>query len=912
MTSSAGAVAECDVATTKAPGAQSDVLTWFRYQAAMHPDRVAVVDESRNWTYAEMLACIDRVAGHLRRWRRATAPSVSGDVAEPCFVGLSFDHSAEAIVAMMAVMNASMAFVPLDPDYPADRLAMMIADAPIPLVLTSASLGASFADVITCLSDQQDAVPERVQLEAWMNTEVDDPGESVDLPIDDVAYVMYTSGSTGRPKGVCITHRALTTYCLADVDVYRLRDEDRTLQFSTLNFDIAIEEIFPPLISGSAVVVRPPERSTSANELSEIVTRYGVTAIHLATAYWHSWVELMHASGDRVPDSLRLMVVTGEKVSVPHFRMWMRLCDHDVLWCNAYGPTEATVSSTVFIPGGEWLEQTAEGVNMPIGKPLKGYDAYVLDEQLRPVSPGRTGQLFIGGPALAKEYLHRDDLTSAAFVQGNIDGKSRRLYATGDLARWMADGNIEFGGRLDHQIKLGSYRIEPGEIEAACNECESVMDSVVGVAETDGKKTLHVHLAIGEALLGRLSTNAEKAAFAAGVADDLRERLPVYMIPSCYVLVDQFPHTVNGKIDRRALPDPSTGVAARRGAACSPQSPSQRRMASIWEEVLGISDVSIHDDFFLLGGSSLLVTQVIARWTQHSGEPIPVRDFFANPTIASITHHLCGDSGEAMQSPPTHPKVSADFFEGGGQPLHGTWYSPLRASRSHSVIFAPAWGHEWTRGYRNIQQMAVLLSQHGFDVLRFDHPGVGQSSGCDSGNTFASMTADMERASDETHRRTGNKRVSLIGHRCGATWLVGAIEQLQGSDSSIEHLVLWDPVVDGNRWLAMLDDFHAETLVNHSKFPVARQDDEDVDEAMGMLLTDARRREIESLRLDLDRVPADVACHVVCTDGVESGAPGPAILRRVADNVAWDRLDCVDAAFASPGSFARILEVLKT
>ncbi|MEM7478828.1 MAG: amino acid adenylation domain-containing protein, partial [Planctomycetota bacterium] len=425
-------------------------------------DATAVVFEDRKLNFEALQRLADQFAVALRNM----------GVAKGEHVGLCMDRCPEAIAAMLGIMRVGAAFVPLDTEYPIDRIQFMIEDAGIEKIVThDKNSNARLQEIASCISV------------TWLDScniefaEIEPSQEEVNWEHpapEDMAYVMYTSGSTGNPKGVQIEHRALTTYCMADIEAYRLTRFDRTLQFSTLNFDIAIEEIFPPLLIGSCVVVRPSQRADSANELSQILSDYDVTAIHLATAYWHEWVDLMQAHGDMVPESLRLVIATGEKVSVAHYRRWQEICQHDVLWCNAYGPTEATVTSTVFFP-----EQDFDAGNMPIGKALPGYSTLVLDANLSPLDAGETGELFIGGPALARGYLNRPDLTEKAFIEVEIDGMERRLYKTGDLASFLACGNIEFSGRIDHQIKLGSYRIEPGEIESTLSQAPGVLDSLV-------------------------------------------------------------------------------------------------------------------------------------------------------------------------------------------------------------------------------------------------------------------------------------------------------------------------------------------------------------------------------------------------------------------------------------------------
>lgn len=355
---------------------------WMR-QRIETPDRIAIISEDGQWTYRQLDAMSDTIAMRLRD---------SGVEAKEC-VGMCVDRSPEAIAAMIGVMKLGAVFVPLDPEYPIDRLAYMVQDAAIRTIIGHPRYQSSIGDRVVANGEPG---CRWIQCEAAIDNTIVSKTESLDYPAispDDLAYIMYTSGSTGKPKGVEIQHSALATYCYADIDCYAIDGDDRTLQFSTLNFDIAIEEIFPPLLTGGCVVIRPRERSSERNELSSIVNRFGITAIHLATAYWHQWVDLMVATGERVPASIGLMIVTGEKVSVAHYRRWQQLCDRPVRWCNAYGPTEATVSATVFIP-----DDGFDALNMPIGKPMKRYQAYVLDADRKVLGAGETGQLYLGGP----------------------------------------------------------------------------------------------------------------------------------------------------------------------------------------------------------------------------------------------------------------------------------------------------------------------------------------------------------------------------------------------------------------------------------------------------------------------------------------------------------------------------------
>ena len=858
----------------------------FRRQVELTPNRLAVVHEDRELSYRDLDDLANRYASMLN----------ARGVRQGSFVGLCLDRSPEAIAAMIGVLASGAAFVPLDPEYPVDRLAYMVEDASISVIIAQSEyrqlLEPGLADVAHEIHWVED-VPTGDK-----NQVIDN-----DVAPNDLAYVMYTSGSTGKPKGVQIDHAALATYCFADIDVYQVNSNDRTLQFSTLNFDIAIEEIYPPLLTGSAIVIRPLGRSDQHNELSDIVIKHDVTAIHLATAYWHQWVDLMVASGDRVPESIRLMIVTGEKVSVEHYRRWQSICDHEVLWCNAYGPTEATVSATVFIP-----DESFDAPSMPIGKPLKRYDAFILDDQLNEIPQlkdgvSETGQLFIGGPALARGYLNRPDLTEKAFVTTTLsDGSPRRLYRTGDLSRWLGNGDIEFAGRIDHQIKLGSYRIEPGEIEAALDQHPQVFESLVSFDEIEGKKFLIAYVAIGN----NDPTAGELANF-------LRDHLPPYMIPARYVFVGEFPKTINGKIDRKALPDSSKSVVARDSSFVAPRNELETRLAELFQDVLNVPEVGIHDDFFLMGGSSLLVTQVVANLTGELKIELPVRDFFANPTVAMAAKHIqrlqgieTDDEQDAAAMRERLPKIHADFIDGDHGRLYSVRYQPKPDSqRRHGVVFCNALGHEYSRSYRNLQQFSVQLCQSGFDVLRFDYAGTGNSEGECVDAVAQRMQDDIRTACGFLRAATSCDQLTIVGIRLGAT-LAAATK------TGADNVILWDPVVDGEQMLRMLTQFHDHALESQFYFP-CRRERSDIDQLFGHEMTVDKRESLAQLRLPN---PEDVPTNhlVVTSQGYLDAEAGLSErgwnVQQVDDSIYWHDSQFTESAFSSPQSYRAMMEFL--
>jgi amino acid adenylation domain-containing protein len=861
----------------------------FDAQVAQTPDRIAIFFENETWTYRQLSEIAHRIAVELRR---------RGVSREEC-VGICVDRSPGAIAAMLGIMRAGGAFVPLDPELPVDRIQFMIEDANIQHLICDQK----YADLCAGIGAAQWMTLESLRSTGNM-PEVHNKVELPDIVPEQLAYVMYTSGSTGKPKGVMIESRALTAYCLADIDVYNVTDADRTLHFSTINFDIAIEEIFPPLLTGSAVVVRPRQRTDSHNELSTLIQKYNVTAVHLATAYWHEWVDLMVAHHEHVPTSLRLLIATGEKVSVEHYRRWKNICQHDVQWSNAYGPTEATVSSTVFTPASDW-----SGEAMPIGKPLKRYDAYILDPQGVECKVGELGELMIGGPALARGYLRRPELTEKTFVTWrDAHGGSQKIYRTGDLARWDSDGNIEFAGRIDHQIKVGSYRIEPGEIEAIINQHSAVLESLVVHELIENQKYLIAFVATSSSAL----EVREMATF-------LRNRLPTYMIPSRYVFVDRFPKTLNGKIDRRALPSVENALTLSANSDIQDLDETEKIVAQIWSEVLQVSGIGCDDNFFFLGGSSLLVTRVIARIKQLLGIELPVRDVFANPVLHSLASHLkamCGYSPELIEQtkpkrPSRLPKIESQFIQSGNEQIFSVYYPGRGVRQKHSVLICGSVGHEYARSHRNLQQLSQLLAERGFDVLRIDYSHIGNSTGdCESGKP-QQWCLDIETGAEWLRHKSNAEQFSAIGLRLGAL-LLSNTSGLNG-----KHLIYWDPVLSGERYLSQLAQFHRRALRDFVRYSQQRL--AEPHQFYGFVTNEKSIRDLCKMKLRLQGVSSFKVASLLTTKGYwteENGDNHPDNLtscfqhREVEDEVMWHLPQYTESAFSSANVYRAILNQL--
>ena len=618
-TPQAPASASAIPAASSGPSADYAVETTYAERFALAarrlPAAVAVRWNGENLSYDELNRRANRLAHYLQQ--RGVGPE--------SLVGICLDRSFDLTVALLAVLKAGGAYLPLDPQYPTERLEYMLADSAATLVLTRRTLGKGLRGVaqekLIFLDDQP-------QKESLGRCPDEDP-ENRAGP-DNLAYVIYTSGSTGNPKGVAITHRALLNHNFAVRDAYRLQAADRVLQFAPISFDISVEEIFPTWLSSGTVVLRPTNPGLSPVQLLEEIEQEKITLLNLPTAFWHELVEALR--GKPLPPSVRLVVVGGEKVSDEAFRRWQEHAPEAVQLMNGYGVTEATVSSTLYAarPGDQ---------NLPIGRPLANAFALVLDEANRPVPVGTPGELYIGGTSLARGYWKRPELTAERFIPNPFPQiRSERLYKTGDLVRLRDDGNLEFIGRRDEQVKLRGYRIELGEIEAALRQHADLKDAAVAVREDGpGKKRL-IAYCVPRTSPGPIGPQ---------LALFLKTKLPAYMVPSSFVTLDALPLTPAGKLDRRALPEVEAGRPELGEAYVPPSNPLEEQLAQIWSEVLGVSPVGIEDNFFDLGGDSLLAIKVTSRIRDIVHVEVSINQLFSCPTVAALAGHLA-KSGHPM------------------------------------------------------------------------------------------------------------------------------------------------------------------------------------------------------------------------------------------------------------------------
>ncbi len=591
-------------------------------QVARTPDAVAVVFEQHQLTYAHLNDRANQLAHYLRE--RGVEPDV--------LVGLCMERSLDMVVALLAILKAGGAYVPLDPSYPAERLAFMLQDCQAPILLTqqpikdrlwttvspNGDLEAGHLLSIVCLDNDWATIAQQPAI---------NPDSSVTAT--HLAYVIYTSGSTGQPKGAMIDHCAIVNRLLWMQEAYHLTATDRVLQKTPFSFDVSVWEFFWPLLAGACLVVARPEGHKDTSYLVDIIAQEQITTLHFVPPM----LQVFLAEGDISRcHTLRRVICSGEALPFAlqqHF--YARMMDTDVELHNLYGPTEAAVDVSFWA-----CERFPARPIVPIGRPVANTRLYILDTQLQPVPPGVAGELYIGGVQLARGYLNRPALTAEKFIPDPFSPQlEARLYKTGDLARYLPDGAIDYLGRLDHQVKVRGFRIELGEIETLLRQHPAVRETVVLLREdTPGNKRLVAYI---------VGTHIEPAM----LRGYLSERLPDYMLPAAFVLLDTLPLTANGKIDRAALPAPDSDSLAR-AAYVAPRTGIEQTLAAIWQDVLGLEQVGIHDNFFALGGHSLQIMHLIARIADVTSYPVTVKDIFVYPTIATLAPQIGQQPGMSV------------------------------------------------------------------------------------------------------------------------------------------------------------------------------------------------------------------------------------------------------------------------
>jgi amino acid adenylation domain-containing protein len=577
----------------------------FEVQSRRSPKTPAVAAGQQELSYEELNRRANRIAHQLRQ------NGVSTEVP----VGIHVARSLGLPISVLAVLKAGGVCVPLDTTYPSERLAFMLNDTGAPVIICDSVLPPGLGERKSHILMLPEYDP------AASGGDITDP--DVEVNGDNLAFILYTSGSTGKPKGVLLTHSGLANYNLAAAAMYGVSPADRVLQFSSPSFDIFLEEIFTAWFGGGTLVLRSPEMSYSSAAFVQGIRQKGITVADLPTAFWHEWVSQMENLEDSLPSSVRLVIVGGEKASNAAFLKWSQFARmRGVRWINTYGPTEISIAATAFEP------KSASLSTLPIGHPLPNVRTYILDESLKPVGVGVVGELYVGGAGVARGYLNRPDLSRQSFIADPFcHAPGARLYRTGDLARFLPDGNIEFAGRNDNQVKVRGFRVEPGEIEELLLTNPQVGQAAVTVKKRGAENQLVAYVTPAR------STPLDKAALLKYLGD----RLPSYMVPSSLVTLEFLPKTANGKIDRANLPEPRMGSI---GEHCLAADEIEAKLVSLWEELLGVQGIGTDQDFFDIGGHSLLAVRMLYGVERTFGKRLPTSMLFESATIQKLASWL--------------------------------------------------------------------------------------------------------------------------------------------------------------------------------------------------------------------------------------------------------------------------------
>jgi len=731
--------------------------------AAAQPDAVAVICGEQTLCYGDLLDRADRLAAVLHA--RGIGPDDR--------VGIALSRSPDIIVALLAVMRAGAAYVPFDPAYPKDRLAYLFEDSAIRLLVTEPAL----LDVLPAPAGLPVLTLDMVPAD-------EAPLAEVAVHPDQLAYVIYTSGSTGRPKGVCVAHGPLAMHVAATIDAYEMGTHSRELHFLSFAFDGAHERWLSALACGGSLVLRDdalwtPEQTASA------MARHGVTNAGFPPAYLRQLAEYCEQTGQHPPVSLYSF--GGEAMSRAGFAQARRALGAQT-YINGYGPTETVVTPMVWKVRADAPGADFSGTYAPIGRPVGDRRCYLLDAELNLVPPGVAGELYIGGEGLARGYLNRPGMTAERFIPDPFSDGGARLYRTGDLARWLPDGQLEYLGRIDQQLKIRGFRIEPGEIEARIAARPNVAEAAVLAVEGPSGARLAAYVVPAHGTT--VDVQAIRAALAA--------ELPDYMVPAAFMVLDALPLTPNGKLDRRALPAPAADHAGRYVA---PRSEAQRWLAGVWQDVLGVERVGLDDNFFTLGGDSLLSLKVISRVRANKalGIDLKLRDLMRTPTIGQL---LPDSADSASAAPPTALRVLAQGPAGGTLPPVACVHAALGTLFDYDAIVA---------------QLGSQRTVYGFQSRALVDPAWQDGS-------LAAIAADYVR---EWRAVQPQGPYLLLGWSLGATLATWMARELEAQGQTVQWLGLVDPFVpeavaaSGRPgWPAALAEFAARLLPGASPLAV--------------------------------------------------------------------------------------------
>jgi len=806
----------------------------FEEQVEKNPDAVAVVCAGRKLTYRELDERAGRLANRLRRC------GVGPDV----MVGVCVDRSLEMMISLVAVIKAGGAYVSLDPSCPIDRLGFMFVQTKAPVILTVAKQEACVrAFVEVAQATDSSLKPTVLRADTILASrygnddrilEDDDAAAPRPLTPESLAYVSYTSGSTGTPKGVCVPHRGVVRL-VKNTNFARFESNDVFMQLAPVAFDASTLEIWAPLLNGGRLVVFPPG-IPSLSALGECVHKNGITVLWLTAGLFHQLVE-EHLGYFK---NLRLLITGGDVISAPLVARTLQQLPHTQL-INGYGPTENTTFTTCH----QVTSPFSEAYSVPIGRPLANTQVYVLDARRQPVPIGVPGELYTGGDGLARGYLNQPAMTADKFVMQSFDGRPEvRLYKTGDQVRWLADGSLEFYGHIDRQVKIRGYRVEPAEIETVLLNHPAVMNCTVAVGQDPVG---------GKRLVSCIVLKPDAPAAAVEWGDYLRHTLPDYMVPSVFAVLDRLPLSSTGKVDHAALLVAVGEQIEQAKSLTPPRDAVERQLVEIWETVLGVSPIGVHDRFFDLGGHSLLAVRLLAKVETVFSRKLPVSAVFQKPTVAQLADLLRSqDAGKILSTTsiveiqPQGSRPPVYFVHGVGGGMFWGYSNIARHLGPEQPVHA--FKSRGLDGLPELSSIDEMARSYVADLKRFQPEGPYVLGGyCFGGNVAYEMARQLQEQGDEVallvliSASPPNSEYEQTRFRWSLPWMYKFTRNTGFWLSSF--LRRWDPKDrrDFIRWKTLL---LGRKIVGLFRIPVKELRRDDVDSILDLSVVGAEQRRL--------------------------------------------------------------------
>ncbi len=781
--------------------------------ANQNPEKIAVRFNTQSLSYKELTTKADSLAAWIQRQ----------STEENRLFGVFLNRGIDLLVALLAILRSGGAYLPLDPAYPPERIAYILEDAKVPLLITESQLLPNIPNTQTKLAVLDEVWPEVMQAHPSCTHS--------QTTTENLAYTIYTSGSTGKPKGVQITRKNLCNFLFAMQQKPGLIDQDNLLAITTVSFDISVLEFFLPLICGASVTIVSREEAIDGYSLVNIIETNKITIMQATPS---SWRLLLEADWQGTKGLKAL--VGGEALPLDLIEPLLNRVDS--LW-NMYGPTETTVWSS--------LSPIKDAIApVTIGKAIANTQIYILgpDDQLCPINI--PGELCIAGDGVALGYVNRPNLTAKKFVVNPFSTNNTRMYRTGDLARWTESAEIEYLSRLDNQVKLRGYRIELGEIEACLTQLKSINNCVLVV---------HTDKAGNSDLVAYLVSSDRKKTTDLELIKHLGKNLPDYMIPRYYMWLNVIPQTPNGKVDKKALPEPTHFDSTPNNKTIAATN-TEKRIITIWQELLQTTSIDLQDNFFSVGGHSLLAMRFIAIVRDQLDFEIPVRTVMTS-SLQQIARMI---SPEDYFTPNqnTHKNIIEPLFIGAPESqLYGVLHthSDYCADKLPILICQPI-GHEYMRCHRSVRILATELARKGYPVFRFDYAGSGDSAHQLQDVHLYYWKENIEFAKDYLLNRYSAKKCHIIAIRFGAALTLTSNLQL------IDKSILWDPVLEGKKYIEDLEAFHQHALNDLDRYRWCQKNTNQY-ELLGYQYNREMYRDIQEVKCNSTQLNTTVTTQIV-------------------------------------------------